>query len=104
MCFFGPVSTHYIAKDKPNVLWEMHCSAETTEGLHSGADVSLLSQYPREKEMLFPPLTMLKVKQGTRGMRLPSLAYLRLTALMPCGLWIREQRIGQELLALRAQA
>jgi hypothetical protein len=42
-------------------LWEVHCSDETTEGFHSGADVSMLSQYPDEGEMLFPPLTMLKV-------------------------------------------
>ena len=44
-----------------NVLWEIRCGQETAEGFHSGADVSLLSQYPSEQEMLFPPLTMLKV-------------------------------------------
>ena len=44
------------------VLWEIECSPETDDGFHSGADVSLLSQYPGEKELLFPPLTMLQVQ------------------------------------------
>ena len=42
------------------VLWEIRCSEETSDGFHCGADVSLLSQFPTEKEMLFPPLTYLK--------------------------------------------
>jgi hypothetical protein len=50
-----------MSKEEKNVLWEIRCSEETSEGFHSGADVSLLSQFPTEKEMLFPPLTMLKV-------------------------------------------
>ena len=45
------------------VLWEIRCSEETSDGFHCGADVSLLSQFPTEKEMLFPPLTMLKVQR-----------------------------------------
>jgi hypothetical protein len=44
------------------IMWEIVCSAETDEGFHSGADVSVLSQFPSEREMLFPPLTMLTVK------------------------------------------
>jgi hypothetical protein len=55
------VCKHYMDTKQHNVLWEVHCSDETTEGFHSGADVSMLSQYPEENEMLFPPLTMLKV-------------------------------------------
>jgi hypothetical protein len=42
-----------------NVLWEIECSAETAEGLHSAADVSVLSQFPEERELLFPALSML---------------------------------------------
>ena len=43
------------------VLWEMRTSPEDERGFHSGADVSLLSQFAHEKEELFPPLTMLHV-------------------------------------------
>ena len=49
------------------VLWEIECGAETDDGFHSAADVSLLSQYPGEKEMLFPPLTMLQVRAQQHG-------------------------------------
>ena len=55
------------------MLWEVRCDGETSEGYHSAADVSLLSQFPMEKEMLFPPLTMLTVqrerqqRQGGQG-------------------------------------
>jgi hypothetical protein len=55
------VCKHYMDTKQQNVLWEIRCSSETAEGFHSGADVSMLSQYPQEVEMLFPPLTMLKV-------------------------------------------
>jgi hypothetical protein len=55
------VCKHYMDTKQHNVLWEIRCSSETAEGFHSGADVSMLSQYPQEAEMLFPPLTMLKV-------------------------------------------
>ena len=45
------------------VLWEIRCSEETSDGFHCGADVGLLSQFPTEKGMLFPLLTMLKVQR-----------------------------------------
>lgn len=43
-----------------NVLWELDCRDED-EAFHNGADVSMLSQFATEKEVLFPPLTMLAV-------------------------------------------
>ena len=56
------VATHYMASDgKPNVLWVIHPKPETTGGYHYGADVSMLSQYAAEREVLFPPCTMLQV-------------------------------------------
>ena len=45
-----------------NVLWKIECSPETDDGFHSAADVSALSQFPQEREMLFPPLTMPQVR------------------------------------------
>lgn len=57
----GGICQQYMDSSQVNVLWEIRCKAETSEGFHSGADVSLLSQFPSEKEMLFPPLTMLTV-------------------------------------------
>jgi hypothetical protein len=56
------VSEGFLGSGGVCVLWEIECGAETDDGFHSAADVSLLSQYPGEKEMLFPPLTMLQVQ------------------------------------------
>ena len=58
------VSEGFLGSGGVCVLWEIECGAETDDGFHSAADVSLLSQYPAEKEMLFPPLTMLHVVQA----------------------------------------
>jgi hypothetical protein len=52
---------HYMHEGAANVLWELRCAAEDDSGFHCGADVSQLSQYAGEKEVLFPPLTMLQV-------------------------------------------
>ena len=43
------------------LLWELHADVEDDTGMHIGADVSMLSQNAHEKEVLFPPLTMLRV-------------------------------------------
>jgi len=53
---------HYMRGAK-NVLWELETSAEDERGFHLGADVSLLSQFAKEAEELFPPLTMLSVRK-----------------------------------------
>ena len=44
-----------------NVMWRLLGSAEDDAGYHMGADVAMLSQFDSEKEVLFPPLTMLSV-------------------------------------------
>ena len=41
-----------------NVLWKLHPRAESDVGLHMGADISMLSQFPGEAEVLFPPCTV----------------------------------------------
>ena len=45
-----------------NVLWELRSSEPGDDAYHCGADISLLSQYRHEDEVLFPPCTMLIVE------------------------------------------
>ena len=55
---------HYMDKHgSPNVLWELAPIAADDTGFHRGADVAMLSQFPKEKEVLFPPCTMLEVRR-----------------------------------------
>ena len=58
-------SLMYMDAHGPNVLWEVFPAAPTPEGFHFGADVSMLSQFSHETEVLFPPGTMLTVKERT---------------------------------------
>ena len=51
----------YMSAEK-NVMWRLRASPETDDGFHYGADVSILSQFARENEILFPPCTMLAVE------------------------------------------
>ena len=51
----------YMQSDGENVLWSLKPGIESETGFHCGADVSLLSQFSQEKEVLFPPATMLEV-------------------------------------------
>jgi hypothetical protein len=52
------ICVNFMSKTQPNVLWELACRDED-EAYHNGADISLLSQFPGEQEVLFPPLTMM---------------------------------------------
>jgi len=45
----------------PNVLWELQPRAESDAAYHHGADISMLSQFAAEAEVVFPPCTMLVV-------------------------------------------
>lgn len=49
----------YMAEDGANVMWELCTRPESNNGYHLGADVSMLSQFASEEEVLFPPCTML---------------------------------------------
>ena len=46
----------------PNVLWELKPRAESDTAYHHGADISMLSQFAGEAEVVFPPCTMLVVQ------------------------------------------
>lgn len=48
--------------DGANVLWELQASCQSAEAFHCGADISLLSQFAMEDEVLFPPCTLLVVQ------------------------------------------
>jgi hypothetical protein len=61
------VCEKYMTASDTNVLWAIECRAEDEEGFHSGACVSVVSQFPVEREMLFPPLTMLTVHPPLKG-------------------------------------
>jgi hypothetical protein len=54
----------YMDGSAANVLWELQPGAESDAAFHCGADVSLLSQFAFEKEVLFPPYTMMLVLGG----------------------------------------
>ena len=47
-----------------NVLWELRPQTESDSAYHRGADISMLSQFEGEREVLFPPCTMLEVKRA----------------------------------------
>jgi len=52
---------HYMHEGHRNVLWELQVRPESDSAFHCGADISLLSQYGEEEEVLFPPCTMMQV-------------------------------------------
>jgi len=56
-----PVPITYMQPNGPNVLWSLQPQIETDDAFHYGADIAMLSQYAHEKEVLFPPCTMLEV-------------------------------------------
>ena len=56
----------YMDPTGKNVLWELHAIPESDSGFHRGADIDMLSQFAGEAECLFPPCTMLIVKEQTK--------------------------------------
>jgi len=56
----------YMDGNGSNVLWQLYPTEETDSGFHRGADVDLLSQFAGEAECLFPPCTMLVVKEDPK--------------------------------------
>ncbi len=54
----------YMGENAENVLWCLQPRNESDSAFHSGADVAMLSQFAEEREVLFPPCTMLVVLPG----------------------------------------
>lgn len=59
----------YMSADADNVMWALQPQVESDTAYHFGADISMLSQFGEEKEVLYPPCTMLQVKQYKPGER-----------------------------------
>ena len=55
---------HYLNPKGQNVLWKLKTSAPDDTGFHFGAVISPLSQFKSEREVLFPPYTMLVVSEA----------------------------------------
>ena len=51
----------YMNANSENVLWSLQAKPESDAGYHCGADISRLSQFSEEAEVLYPPCTMLTV-------------------------------------------
>merc|ERR1719203_2016192 len=49
-------------------LWRLLQSVESADTFHCGADISSLSQFAEEQEVLFPPCTMLVARQSENSM------------------------------------
>lgn len=76
----------YMASGGPNVLWGLKPHPESDDGFHRGADISMLSQFAGEREVLFPPCTMLKVmtersKDAGRSVRLADVVKDRMSGI-----------------------
>ena len=57
----------YMGDDDANVLWRLQPQAQSDAGYHVGADISMLSQFAGEEEVLFPPCTLLSVMKQAPG-------------------------------------
>ena len=75
----------YLDPHGPNVLWELRQQPQTDVGFHSGANVSMLSQYACEDEGLFPPCTLMKVMHAKHDSKGDLLAAARAASPKPDG-------------------
>lgn len=50
----------------PSVLFEVKCRKRDAFGFHCGVDLSWVSQFPGEAEVLFPPFTVFNVVRKRR--------------------------------------
>jgi hypothetical protein len=64
----------FMTEGGPNLLWQLQPKKESDAAFHRGADISTLSQFSEEEEVLFPPYTMLNVQQNGAKKRNGSLS------------------------------
>ena len=64
----------FMTEGRPNLLWQFQPKKESDAAFHRGADISMLSQFSEEEEVLFPPYTMLNVQQNGAKKRNGSLS------------------------------
>ena len=64
----------FMTEGGPNLLWQLQPKKESDAAFHRGADISMLSQFSEEEEVLFPPYTMLNVQQNGAKKRNGSLS------------------------------
>ena len=57
-----------------NVLWTLAATEPSDDAYHRGADISMLSQYAHEDEVLYPPCTMMIVQGAEQQQQSPSRA------------------------------
>lgn len=66
---------HYLDEPgKASVVLELHAGEPDDTGYHCGAEVAFLSQFLTEQEVIFPPLTMLRVMTRRYHLKLPKKA------------------------------
>lgn len=58
---------NHMQREGGNVLWKLMTAPSDNSGHHRGADVSFLSQFPAEAEVVFPPGTMLTMIDEPRN-------------------------------------
>jgi hypothetical protein len=54
---------NYLGENGADVLWELKPAEESDATYHTGADISMLSQFGAEQEVLFPPCCMLTLRE-----------------------------------------
>jgi len=61
---------NYMGSCSNNVLWELRCEKPSDAAFHYGADISPLSQFAGEDELLFPPCICLIARTTDRQKQL----------------------------------
>jgi hypothetical protein len=55
------LSLEYNTNRHDGLLFEIECAPADELGVHNGASLEVLSEYPADKEVVFPPLAMFRL-------------------------------------------